>query len=54
MTSSSINGGSDQEWRRWNTNQAIHNSVKHCSPALLSAFLKIVQTQLIKLGNNAA
>ena len=48
MTSCSTDQGGDQEWRRWNANQAIHNSVEHCSLGLLSPFLKGVPTTLVE------
>ena len=35
VTSCSTDQGRDQEWRRWNANQAIHNSVEHCSLELV-------------------
>ena len=54
MTSCSTDRGRDQEWRRWNTNQAIHNSAEQCSLGLFSSFLKSAPTHSIKHGSNAA
>ena len=54
VTSCSTDQGGDQEWRRWNANQAIHNSVEHCSLGLLSPFLKGVPTKLVEHCCNAA
>ena len=54
VTSCSTDQGGDQEWRGWNANQAIHNSVEHCSLGLLSPFLKGVPTKLVEHFCNAA
>ena len=54
VTSCSTDQGGDQEWRRWNANQAIHNSVEHCSLGFLSPFLKGVPTKLVEHCCNAA
>ena len=54
VTSCSTDQGGDQEWLRWNANQAIHNSIKHCSLGLLSPFLKGVPTKFVQHCSNAA
>ena len=54
VTSCSTDQGGDQEWRRWNANQAIHNSVEHCSLGPSSPFLKGVPTKLVEHCCNAA
>ena len=54
VTSCSTNRGRDQEWRSWNTNQAIHNLIEHCSLGLLSLLLKSVPTKFINHGSNTA
>ena len=54
VASCSIDQGGNQEWRRWNANQAIHNAVELCSLGLLSPFLKGVLTKLVNHCFNAA
>ena len=44
----------DQEWRRWNANQAIHKSVEHFSLGVLPLSLKGVPTKLVEHCCNAA
>ena len=54
VTSCSTDQCGDQEWCRWNSNQAIHNLVEHYSLGLLPPFLKGVPTKLVEHCCNAA